>query len=76
MADIIGHAHAARDDLKNQTPQIVLLGAGYDSRAFRFAGSNRGAKIFELDIASTQERYMWRLFPDRLRPQDHKFNCH
>ena len=42
--------------LKNQIPQIVLLGAGYDSRAYRFAESNRSTKIYELDALSTQNR--------------------
>jgi methyltransferase (TIGR00027 family) len=42
--------------LKQATPQIVLLGAGYDSRAYRFAGQNQGTRIFELDIAPTQNR--------------------
>lgn len=44
--------HALNDNI----PQIVLLGAGYDSRAYRFAGQIRDTKIFELDIAPTQER--------------------
>lgn len=44
------------DAQNNKTPQIVLLGAGYDSRAYRFANSNQGTKIFELDAPSTQER--------------------
>jgi methyltransferase (TIGR00027 family) len=48
--DLFKHA------LKNQIPQIVLLGAGYDSRAYRFAQMNGGTRIFELDIAPTQER--------------------
>jgi len=42
--------------LNNKTPQIVLLGAGYDSRAYRFAKLNQGSQIFELDIAPTQNR--------------------
>jgi len=42
--------------LKDKTPQIVLLGAGYDSRAYRFANFNQGTKIFELDSAPTQAR--------------------
>ncbi len=42
--------------LMERTPQIVLLGAGYDSRACRFAKLNDGTKIYELDIAPTQER--------------------
>jgi len=44
------------DALKDKTPQIVLLGAGYDSRAYRFAKSNHGTRIFELDISPTQDR--------------------
>ncbi|MBN1375866.1 MAG: class I SAM-dependent methyltransferase [Dehalococcoidia bacterium] len=42
--------------LNNRTPQIVLLGAGYDSRAYRFAGLNGSTRIFELDAAPTQNR--------------------
>lgn len=42
--------------LENGIPQIVLLGAGYDSRAFRFAKLNQSTKIFELDSSPTQER--------------------
>ena len=44
------------DALKDKTPQIVLLGAGYDSRAYRFSKSNHGTRIFELDIPPTQDR--------------------
>jgi methyltransferase (TIGR00027 family) len=44
------------DSLNNKTPQIVLLGAGYDSRAYRFATLNHGTRIIELDIAPTQDR--------------------
>lgn len=43
-----------RQALANQTPQIVLLGAGYDTRAYRFADQNTGTKVIELDIAPTQ----------------------
>jgi len=42
------------DALKNEYPQIVLLGAGYDTRAYRFAELNKGTKIIELDAAPTQ----------------------
>lgn len=42
--------------LKDETPQIVLLGAGYDSRAYRLAKANQVTRIFELDIPPTQER--------------------
>ena len=44
------------DALTNKTSQIVLLGAGYDSRAYRFAKSNQSTRIFEIDIVSTQNR--------------------
>jgi len=42
--------------LNKGIPQIVLLGAGYDSRAYRFAKLIQDTKIFELDIAPTQDR--------------------
>ena len=41
---------------RNNFSQIVLLGAGYDSRAYRFAELNTGTKIYELDIAPTQNQ--------------------
>jgi methyltransferase (TIGR00027 family) len=34
--------------------QIVILGAGFDSRALRFNRLNRGTRIFELDAPTTQ----------------------
>lgn len=48
--------HIFKDALDKKIPQIVLLGAGYDSRAYRFAKLNIGTKIIELDIATTQNR--------------------
>lgn len=36
--------------------QLVLLGAGYDTRAYRFAESLRGRRVFELDFPATSER--------------------
>jgi methyltransferase (TIGR00027 family) len=42
--------HAMEDCLA----QIVLLGAGFDTRALRFADNNQGTKIFELDVPTTQ----------------------
>ena len=44
------------DALEKEFPQIVLMGAGYDTRAYRFAELNKGTKIFELDIAPTQNQ--------------------
>jgi methyltransferase (TIGR00027 family) len=41
--------------LEARFAQIVLLGAGFDTRALRFAERNHGTKIFELDAPTTQE---------------------
>lgn len=41
--------------LENRFTQIVLLGAGFDTRALRFRSKKTGAKIFELDIQTTQQ---------------------
>ncbi len=41
--------------------QIVFLGAGYDSRAYRFADRLGSTKVFELDAAPTQRRKIERL---------------
>ena len=41
--------------LRNRFAQIVLLGAGFDTRALRFTNENLGSKIFELDIYTTQQ---------------------
>jgi methyltransferase (TIGR00027 family) len=42
------------DALDRGFPQVVLLGAGMDTRALRFEDRNRGTMIFELDIDATQ----------------------
>lgn len=42
--------------LSDTIAQIVILGAGYDTRAYRFSKWIQSTKIFELDIHSTQER--------------------
>ena len=42
------------DGLAKRVYQIVLLGAGMDTRALRFASKNQGTKIIELDIEKTQ----------------------
>jgi methyltransferase (TIGR00027 family) len=41
--------------LKDNIPQIVFLGAGYDSRPYRFVFSIKDTTIFELDAPTTQE---------------------
>jgi methyltransferase (TIGR00027 family) len=45
---------ALRDDI----PQIVFLGAGYDSRSCRFKEMIQNTRIFELDIQPTQQHKM------------------
>ena len=42
------------DAIKKEFPQIVLLGAGYDTRAYRFAELNKSTKVIELDADPTQ----------------------
>jgi methyltransferase (TIGR00027 family) len=42
--------------LRENIPQIVFLGAGYDSRPYRFADLIRETRIFELDAPPTQQR--------------------
>ena len=42
--------------LESGAPRIVILGAGYDTRACRFAHRNRGTRVIELDISTTQAR--------------------
>ena len=45
---------AFTDALGGGFDQIVILGAGFDTRALRFSGRNRGTRIFEADIRTTQ----------------------
>ena len=40
--------------LENRFTQVVLLKAGFDTRALRFESGNTGSKIFELDVETTQ----------------------
>jgi len=42
--------------LREGIEQVVLLGAGYDSRALRFRDALRHVKVFELDHPGTQAR--------------------
>jgi methyltransferase (TIGR00027 family) len=41
--------------LKHRFLQVVLLGAGFDTRALRFQNENKGTTIFELDAPITQQ---------------------
>ena len=40
--------------LLENVPQIVLLGAGYDTRPYRFINLIKDSKIFEVDVHTTQ----------------------
>ena len=42
--------------LMQKIPQIVILGAGYDTRALRFQKLTLHTTIYELDVPSTQEQ--------------------
>lgn len=42
--------------LEENIPQIVILGAGYDSRAYRFTDFVQNSSVFEVDIESTQRK--------------------
>jgi methyltransferase (TIGR00027 family) len=44
------------EELRSDVRQIVLVGAGYDSRAYRFRDMLRDTRIFEVDVPTTQER--------------------
>lgn len=41
--------------LRDNLPQIVFLGAGYDTRACRFSDLIRDTRLFELDMPATQQ---------------------
>jgi methyltransferase (TIGR00027 family) len=43
------------DALERGFPQIVVLGAGMDTRALRFGSKNKGTKVLELDLPITQQ---------------------
>lgn len=45
-----------RQALQGDVAQIVLLGAGYDSRAYRFATELEGRPVFEVDFPATGRR--------------------
>ncbi len=48
--------HILEQALKDCVPQIVILGAGYDSRTYRFSALIGETRIFEVDDRATQQR--------------------
>ncbi len=47
--------------LANGVQQAVILGAGYDARAYRFEEFKRGVKVFEVDHPATQQAKLKRV---------------
>jgi methyltransferase (TIGR00027 family) len=48
--------HVVEHALRENVPQIVFLGAGYDTRPYRFKDLAQDTRIFELDTQPTQQR--------------------
>lgn len=48
--------HIVEEALRENIPQIVFMGAGYDSRPYRFRNLIKNTRIFELDSLYTQQR--------------------
>ena len=48
--------HVFEEALHDRMPQIVNLGSGYDTRAYRFRDSLQQTRVFELDALATQNR--------------------
>jgi methyltransferase (TIGR00027 family) len=45
---------ALLDALQNGATQVVVLGAGFDSRAYRFQSQLRNVRVMEVDLGPTQ----------------------
>ncbi len=54
--------------LDEATPQLVFLGAGYDSRPYRFRERVRATRLFEVDAAPTQARKVAILKREAIEP--------
>ena len=50
--------HIVEQALRDNIPQILFLGAGYDTRPYRFKDLIKDTRIFELDIHTTQQYKM------------------
>ncbi len=59
-----------KEALNENCPQIVFLGAGYDTRAYRFHDLIDNTRIFELDIQTTQQRKKERLLKASIHVPD------
>ena len=63
--------HVVRDALVQHVPQLMFLGAGYDTRPYRFRDLAGQTKIFELDAAPTQARKKDVLHRESIPRPDH-----
>ena len=57
--------------LRNGARQVVILGAGFDTRAYRFAELLEGRRVIEIDYGATQEYKKQRLATALGRIPDH-----
>ncbi len=60
-----------RQALAEGFDQVLIFGAGFDTRALRFSPINKGTKIFELDAPVTQEMKIRLLKKKNVRLPDH-----
>jgi methyltransferase (TIGR00027 family) len=63
--------HVVEQALLENIPQIVFLGAGYDSRSYRFNDMIKDTRIFELDIQPTQKHKKTLLYQASINIPDH-----
>lgn len=63
--------HYLADALAEGLDQVVILGAGNDSRAFRFSEQLKGVAVFEVDFPGTQRRKLGLLRQHRPAATDH-----
>jgi methyltransferase (TIGR00027 family) len=68
--------------IENGITQVVILGAGYDTRASRFTQELKDATVFEVDLPSTQKVKLERMEAAEIRSSKqttyiaHDFNIH
>jgi len=60
-----------RKALRSNIPQIVIFGAGYDTRTCRFQDLIKDTRIFEMDIRPTQMRKKERLIKAGIAVPEH-----
>lgn len=66
--------HLFKKALQEKVPQIVFLGAGFDSRSWRFQPLIQETQIFEIDLPVTQKTKQWFLSQNEIStPKDLHF---